>query len=195
MENVFFFKCILLTFINNFTWNSTLKCDVFKEIKKNDVMKKQLVVSLLAVASFFSCKNETIEPLAAPTVQEEMVANEFQIICFQGISKKDTFNLSMQVDANQEVKGELSYVFFEKDKNNGTIVGQMKGDTLKANYTFMSEGKKSDREVVFLRKGKIIIEAYGDVEEKEGKTIFIDPKKMYFDSANVLTEVPCPEAK
>jgi hypothetical protein len=89
----------------------------------------------------------------------------------------------------------LTYLFFEKDKNNGTLVGQMVGDTLRANYTFMSEGKESSRDIVFLRKGKIIIEAYGDVEDKEGKTVFKDPKKLFFDSATVLSEVDCPEAK
>ena len=59
----------------------------------------------------------------------------------------------------------------------------------------MSEGKESTREVVFLRKGKIMIEAYGDVEEIEKKTVFKEPKKLYFDSAIVLTEIECPEAK
>ncbi len=77
----------------------------------------------------------------------------------------------------------------------GTILGKMAGDTLRANYTFMSEGKESNREVVFLRKGKIMIEAYGDVEEKEGKTVFKEPKKLYFDSATVLSEIDCPQPK
>jgi hypothetical protein len=155
-------------------------------------MKRELMIPLLAAAVLLSCKKETNQPLPVPTVQEEMVVNEFQIICYQGIIKKDTISLQLQIDQNQYVKGELSYLFAEKDKNNGTIVGHMVGDTLKANYTFTSEGKQSDREIVFLRKGKIVIEAYGDVEEKEGKTVFREPKKLYFDSATILTEIPCP---
>lgn len=157
-------------------------------------MKKEFIL-LLAAFAFVSCKNDAIEPLPAPTVQEEMVANESKIICYQGIIKKDTVNLTLRFEENQHVKGDLSYLFFEKDKNKGTISGQMIGDTLKANYTFMSEGKESTREVVFLRKGKIMIEAYGDVEEIEKKTVFKEPKKLYFDSAIVLTEIECPEAK
>lgn len=158
-------------------------------------MKKELLFALLAIFTFIACKKETNEPLPVPTVQEEMVANESQIICYQGIIKKDTINLSLHIEQNQDIKGELTYLFFEKDKNKGTILGQMFGDTLKATYTFMSEGKKSDRDIVFLRKGKIMIEAYGDVEEFEGKTIFKEPKKLYFDSSTVLTEIICPEAK
>ena len=158
-------------------------------------MKNQLLLVLLSLFILASCKKEENEPLVVPTVQEEMVANESQIICFQGIVKRDTFNLHFQIDSKQIVTGELSYLFFEKDKNTGTIEGQMFGDTLKADYTFMSEGLKNIREVVFLRKGKILIEAYGDVEERNGKTVFIDSNKMYFDSASVLTEIDCAEAK
>lgn len=157
-------------------------------------MKKEITILLTALA-FISCKNDAIEPLAAPTVQEEMVANESKIICYQGIIKKDTVNLKLHFEEGQDVKGELAYLFFEKDRNNGTLVGQMSGDTLRGNYTFLSEGKESSREVVFLRKGKIMIEAYGDVEEIEKKTIFKDPKKLYFDSATVLSEVECAEPK
>jgi hypothetical protein len=158
-------------------------------------MKKYLFISIVLGIVLSSCKKETNEPLPAPTVQEEMVANEFQIICYQGIMKKDTINLSLQIQENQEVKGELAYLFNEKDKNKGVVVGQMAGDTLRANYTFMSEGKESSREVVFLRKGKIMMEAYGDVEEKDGKMVFKDPKKLFFDSSTILSEVDCLEAK
>jgi hypothetical protein len=158
-------------------------------------MKNHLIAIILSVYVFASCKKEENEPLPVPTVQEEMVANEAQIICYQGIIKSDTINLSIETDANQFVKGELAYLFLEKDKNKGTIVGQMFGDTLKAHYTFMSEGKVSEREIVFLRKGKILIEAYGDLETVAEKTVFKDSKKLYFDSATVLSEVDCPEPK
>lgn len=158
-------------------------------------MKKEFLLLTISIFSLISCKKEINEPISVPTVQEEMVANESQIVCFQGIVKKDTINLSLQIDNNNEVKGDLSYLFFEKDKSKGVILGQMIGDTLKGNYTFMSEGIESSREIVFLRKGKIMIEAYGDVEQVENKMVFKNTKKLYFDSATVLTEIDCPEAK
>ncbi|WP_432670051.1 hypothetical protein [Flavobacterium sp. SM2513] len=154
-------------------------------------MKTQLAVALLSVFAFSSCKKEVSESLDLPLVEEELVIDTIKTICYQGIIKKDTINLSLYFEENQDIKGELAYLFFEKDKNDGTIVGQMIGDTLKANYTFTSEGKESNREIVFLRKGKIMIEAYGDVEEIESKTVFKNPKKLYFDSATVLSEIDC----
>jgi hypothetical protein len=39
------------------------------------------------------------------------------------------------------------------------------------------------------------MEAYGDVEEKDGKMVFKDPKKLFFDSSTILSEVDCLEAK
>lgn len=158
-------------------------------------MKKLLLLALFTFFALSSCKKEENEPLVTPTVQEEMVANEFQIICYQGIIKSDTINLSLEIAENQDVKGDLSYLFFEKDKNNGVVVGKMVGDTLKGHYTFMSEGLESSREIVFLRKGKIMIEAYGDVEQVNKKTVFKDPKKLYFDSATVLSEIDCLDTK
>lgn len=158
-------------------------------------MKKEFLLLTISIFSLISCKKEINEPIPVPTVQEEMVANESQIVCFQGIVKKDTINLTLQIDNNNEVKGDLSYLFFEKDKSKGVILGQMIGDTLKGNYSFMSEGIESSREIVFLRKGKIMIEAYGDVEQVENKMVFKNTKKLYFDSATVLTEIDCPEAK
>ena len=158
-------------------------------------MKKEILVLLSIILLLFSCKKEKNEPLPAPTVQEEMVANEFQIVCYQGIKKKDTINLSLEINENQEVKGELSYLFFEKDKSKGVISGKMFGDTLKGNYIFMSEGVQSSREIVFLRKGKIMIEAYGDVEVADQKTVFKNARKLFFDSATVLTETDCLQAK
>jgi hypothetical protein len=158
-------------------------------------MIKKVIIVFLVIFSITSCKKEINEPIAAPTIQEEMVPDESEIVCYQCITKQDTINLRLFIENSVDVKGELTYLFFEKDKNYGTIVGKMIGDTLKADYTFMSEGKQSFQQVVFLRKGKIMIEAYGDVAVVDGKTIFEEPTKLYFDSATVLMEVDCIEPK
>jgi hypothetical protein len=158
-------------------------------------MKNLFLIPFLTLFTLSSCKDEVADPIELPIVEELVAVVEPQIICYQGIVKKDTFNLRLKIDKNQEIKGELAYLFFEKDRSNGTFVGKLSGDTLKANYTFTSQGKESSKEIVFLRKGKIIIEAYGEIEEHGGKTVFKEPKKLYFDSATVLSEIDCPEVK
>jgi hypothetical protein len=42
----------------------------------------------------------------------------------------------------------------------------MKGNTLFAEYKFLSEGTECIREVVFLKKENDFVEGYGDSEEK-----------------------------
>ncbi|SHN67044.1 hypothetical protein SAMN05444395_10462 [Flavobacterium fryxellicola] len=100
--------------------------------------------------------------------------------------------MQLMVKGNQVTSGKLSYNFYEKDKNEGTLIGVLKGDTLVADYTFMSKGISSVRQVVFLRKGNIYVEGYGDVVEvASGKVIFKDIKQLKFDGKSVLSKVDC----
>lgn len=67
----------------------------------------------------------------------------------------------------------------------------MKGDTLIVDYTFDSEGSESVREVVFLKRNNQLIEGFGDVEEKDGKTVFKDKSKLIFGNSIVFKKVDC----
>lgn len=155
-------------------------------------MKKSVLAMALAVVFVISCKKEEKEEIVMPTVQDEMPVEEPAVKeCYSAIIKKDTISLTLTVKDSSLENGELHYNFFEKDKNHGTLTGTFKGDTLFADYTFTSEGKESVREVVFLKKGNIFIEGYGDVEEKDNKTIFKDKKKLFFDSKIVLSKTDC----
>ena len=89
------------------------------------------------------------------------------------------------------VSGELTYAIMGKDKNEGTIRGTMRGDTLFADYNFMSEGKQSVRQVAFLRRGKTFVEGYGDSEQKGDSMIFSNTDTLNFNGTMVLNEVPC----
>lgn len=141
---------------------------------------------------FVSCKKEkeTEETTIAP---EEIVADEtVSEECFSAIIKKDTISMYLNVKGNQIASGKLSYKFFEKDKNEGTLVGEIKGDTLFAEYTFMSEGVSSIREVAFLKKGNTYVEGYGDVvDDNKGKVTFKDAKQLKFEGNIILSKVDC----
>ena len=129
----------------------------------------------------------------APITSEEIIAEvPATAECYSVIIKKDTVSMGLNIKGNQIISGTLSYKFFEKDKNKGTLVGEMKGDTLIANYTFMSEGVSSIRQVAFLKKGNTFVEGYGDVvDDNKGKVTFKDPKELKFDGNIVLLQVDC----
>jgi len=110
-------------------------------------------------------------------------------ICYSSIVKKDTVLLNAHMSGDS-ITGSLGYKLYEKDQNNGSILGKMYGDTLRGMYTFMSEGKESVREVAFIKKDSLLVEGYGALEEKNGKTVFKDPQQLKFDGI-VLAKAPC----
>lgn len=89
------------------------------------------------------------------------------------------------------VEGELTYYVREKDSNRGTIVGTMRDDTLFGEYTFQSEGITSIREVAFIRRGDELVEAFGEVEERDGKFVFSDRSLITPNENVILKQTDC----
>lgn len=155
-------------------------------------MLKQIKIYALLLFISASCNNNP----AASTNEIDSLADKKTVrlsseSCYRAVLQKDTVTLHLNVNAG-EVTGELAYKFFEKDSNKGSIRGEMNGDTLMAEYIFMSEGVQSAREVAFLQRGDQLIEGYGPMEEKTGRSIFTDHKAISFDEKNiVLRKIDC----
>jgi hypothetical protein len=159
-------------------------------------MKKLSALTIIILGVFISCKKEITLP---PPQIEPNPPKEAELVepagdqCYTSRHNGNIVALSFNVNSHQEVNGKLSYNIMGKDKNEGTIVGNMKGDTLIADYTFMSEGVSSVREVVFLQKDGAFIEGYGDVTDVNDKVSFKDKKKLKFDAKNTLIKSDCLE--
>lgn len=110
--------------------------------------------------------------------------------CYRYASASDTITLKVEKFPNV-VTGMLNYSLKEKDKNRGEIDGVMHGDTLVADYSFMSEGTRSVRQVVFLIKDDTATEGYGAVSEKDGKMVFDNISSIDFSTGTKLTKVEC----
>lgn len=149
-------------------------------------MKNKILVVALVACFLSSCKKEEKKEEEIIPKSNEVVTKE----CFESIKGKDTIQLSINIE-NQNVTGNLVYNLFEKDRNIGTIEGKMIGDTLFADYKFMSEGVESFRQVAFIKKDGKLSEFYGEVEEKEGKIVFKDKSKLVLNSGFVLSSVSC----
>ncbi|MFV5695758.1 hypothetical protein ACM55G_10015 [Flavobacterium sp. LB3P122] len=153
-------------------------------------MKKVIVLGVVFISILVSCKKEKEEAPAASEkkVVEEHVSEE----CYRVVLKKDTISMTLNVKGDQLTSGKLSYNFYEKDKSFGTLVGKIKGDTLFADYAFMSEGVATVREVVFLKKGNTYVEGFGDlVDDYTGKVTFKDAAQLKFEGNVVLSKVDC----
>jgi hypothetical protein len=152
-------------------------------------MKK--IILIIAVVVLVSCKKSKPEEVIPSTVESAKIEESVGKQCFQLVANNDTITMVLNTNSHNEVNGELVYKIYQKDKNEGTIIGNIKGDTLIADYTFKSEGVSSIREVVFLKKAGTFIEGYGDLIETNGKMIFKDKKFLKFDSKMTLSKVDC----
>ena len=111
--------------------------------------------------------------------------------CYLYATDRDTVYLKLNPALNGKVTGDLNYHFFERDGNTGFIEGEIHGDTLIADYTFLSEGLISVREVAFLLGEDQVMEGYGDVEEQDGRMVFWHTDSLDFSNGLILPEVPC----
>jgi hypothetical protein len=164
---------------------------------------KQLALPLFLIITFIaSCNNQSSETPATIAAADSSVADtsskpaEVKIMvpnvaCYAYEKGKDTITLKTEHFPNV-VTGLLVYKLSGKDSNKGEIDGVLHGDTLIADYKFMSEGKLSTRQVAFILKDSTATEGYGPSEEKEGKMIFKNTSNLDFSKSLKLKQVPCP---
>jgi len=125
------------------------------------------------------------------TANPEKIISAFETYdCYSYTTKKDTAFLHINT-VNNIVTGDLEYHIFEKDSNKGTLKGEIIGDTLLADYTFLSEGTKSVRQIALLRRGNDFVEGFGESEEKDGKMIFTNRAKLNFKKGLLFKETNC----
>lgn len=149
-------------------------------------MKNRIIILTLFSVILASCNNK-------PKKEEQTKVSSKMTepsTCYS--YAKDSNNVQMRIKiTNNLASGELLYNYFEKDKNTGTFEGEMKGDTLFADYIFKSEGQSSVREIAFLKNGDTWNEGFGAVEVKEGKTIFKDKNTLSFENNMPLSKTEC----
>jgi hypothetical protein len=157
-------------------------------------MYKSIFVVLIVMA-FAACNNDTQTKNTASVTDSTGISKDYKQIpdtqCYASMNGRDTVLLKLQKLPNAAT-GSLTYKLFEKDTNKGTVDGKLRGDTLIADYVFMSEGKKSVRQVAFLIRDSVATEGYGEMEEKNGKMVFKNMAAIDFSKGIKLQKITCP---
>ena len=148
-------------------------------------MKNTSIIALSLIV-FASCNTEKKQE---STTKTEVKTTQTET-CYKHTKDSSTIRLNVIINDNM-ITGNLTYDYYQKDKSKGTIKGQLKSDTLFADYTFMSEGVESVREVVFIKTANGWIEGYGEIDDKDGKVVFKNRNKITFDNNVVLKETAC----
>jgi hypothetical protein len=155
----------------------------------NYTQTNQLTMKIIILSStlllLVSCINQQKEKgETAKTIAKSLVS------CYGYIHNNDTVVLKI-VFVGDSVRGPLVYKLNEKDKNVGTIMGHMKGDLLIADYTFLSEGVSSVRQVAFKKMNGNFVEGYGETVDQNGKMVFKDIDALDFLHSIPLKENDC----
>lgn len=158
---------------------------------------KQLILLTIVLTSLFGCKsNEKKEDtLLKPNMEEEIVPvadknnTSLQLGCYEYITDRDMVKMEITKIEGNTITAKLNYAYAEKDKNEGTFIGILEDDTLIGNYTFMSEGIQSVRDLAFKVNGDEIVEGYGELND-DGTT-FKDTSKINYQSTNPLKKTDC----
>ena len=147
-------------------------------------MFKRLAIVCTIFIIIVSCNDN--KKNTEPVIEHKTVPQE----CFQYISTTDTITLKL-IHVGEAITGTLVYKLHEKDRNMGTIQGSMKGEWLIAQYTFMSEGVKSNRQVAFKKDGTSIVEGFGEVETKGDRVVFKNTDSLTLNNSFKLAQIAC----
>jgi hypothetical protein len=112
--------------------------------------------------------------------------------CYTWAVNNDTATMELKVAGNA-VTGDLVYDWSEKDRNKGTLNGEVQDSLLVANYTFQSEGTTSVRKVVFKINGDSLYEGFGDVDSSGDTVKFKNDTQLQFQTDRSFKKVECPK--
>lgn len=156
-------------------------------------MRKLLVVTLIF---FGGCTSSVTEKTDTDSTGSDTITSAPTPVksnpqgCYAWQSGKDSAALNLQV-AGEKVSGTLSYNLFEKDKNRGTINGNIKDDLIIADYTFQAEGMTSVREVVFKIDGENLVEGMGDIDVDGDTARFKNKTELEFNTDRPFIKTAC----
>ncbi len=157
-------------------------------------MNKVIKIYTLCFLLFcFACKNNTQTEDKSVTKEEKPVkeSTDMPILDTGCYAYNENGNhIKMEITKiDENVTGNLNMAYAEKDANQGTFVGKLKGDKLIGIYTYHAEGKESSREIAFLVKDNRLIEGYGELNDNGTK--FKDVNAIKYSSTMPLTKVDC----
>ncbi|MFC5626637.1 hypothetical protein [Algoriphagus winogradskyi] len=152
---------------------------------------KALSTLFFAALVMSACKGPKEDtPVEVAFSPDEEHVEEINTECFRYYGDKDTVLLTTHVDG-MKITGTLDYSLFEKDKNTGTIEGEIRDDLIIAEYTFMSEGVTSNRQVVFKNTEEGWKEGYGEIKTVDGIPVYVNMDSLDYSHQIALTPVPC----
>jgi hypothetical protein len=152
-------------------------------------MAKNLMGSILLSGLLAACGNRQV----AGTTNNPNNKETKHAACYHYVGGSDSIRMQLII-ADSVIKGTLLYDAAGRESQAGFFTGQVRGDTLFAEYTFKAGRQAGVREVAFLRRKDGLLEGTGPSENRSGKTVYANPSALTFPEERLLKAVDCPGA-
>jgi hypothetical protein len=149
-----------------------------------------LISSILLLASCNGNNNAGGNEIESDSISVAEPESDSQTSCYAYLTTKDTARLLLRRKGN-EVEGDLTYQWYEKDQNRGFLKGTVENDLIIAWYTFQAEGMMSVREEIFKMEGDKLLVATGDVDFRGDTAVFKNRQQLSFSSGITFNKVEC----
>ena len=145
-------------------------------------MKKLSVFCLLfACMGIQSCKkNETHNDVNATQINIEKPTST---ACYKALYEKDTIDLKISTLKNGKISGNMTMKIAGMPEKVGEIAGELHGDTLFVDYTFIqgtNDKNTFKNPMAFLKHGSELILGSGKIESYLGKSYFAKDTPLDF---------------
>lgn len=144
--------------------------------------KSSLVCALLVCIGLQSCKNSEKEKTVTPVATEAENPADFDY--YQALYEQDTIDLKIKAVAAGKIDGTMTMKIFNMPVKEGELVGEFRGDTLFASYTFIQGGyekKTYKNPMAFLKKENQLILGNGQIETSMGASYFVKGTPIDFE--------------
>ncbi len=157
-------------------------------------MKTPVLFCLLFVClGFQSCKkNQNEKVVESSGVEAE---KPLKVQCYKAFYEQDTIELRVNTLKNGKITGDMEMKFFKMPKKVGEIIGEFRGDTLFASYTFIegtNEKITFKNPMAFLKRGDELFLGNGKIQTTMGASYFVKGIPIDFESVKFkLKPVDC----
>jgi hypothetical protein len=142
---------------------------------------------LLACIGLESCNKK-------PKNVEAQAEKPVSVQCYKALYEQDTIELKVNTLATGKITGDMVMKVFNKAEKVGKITGEFRGDTLFADYSFISGTDKATYKnpMALLKHGNELILGNGKIETYLGASYFAKGQPIDFDNVKYkFTTVDC----
>lgn len=134
---------------------------------------------LLACIGLESCNKKPKE-----VEVKEVAEKPTSVQCYKALYEKDTIELKVNTLSTGKITGDMVMKVFNKAEKVGTIAGEFRGDTLFADYSFVSGKDKAiyKNPMALLKRNNELILGNGKIETYLGASYFAKGQPIDFDN-------------